>query len=176
MLVCVSLPNLARETAGAARTRSSLRPLISMRANEFVKPGRNAPPECEACLYLPSFRGDAKASNPESRDSPMCNCTSEVWSFGPSGNDASGESAPHSQSSSPGLTGRSSIPGRLSRAENSPVHDRLLDHAVDALGAIHGLGDPQVGGQAAEHVGVLARQIALLAQQHDHVAQRPHHA
>jgi hypothetical protein len=29
MLVCVSLPNLARETAGAARTRSSLRPLIS---------------------------------------------------------------------------------------------------------------------------------------------------
>ena len=26
----------------------------------------------------PSFRGDAPASNPESRDSPMCNCTSEV--------------------------------------------------------------------------------------------------
>src|SRR6202022_1587379 len=34
-----------------------------------------------------SFRGDAAASNPESRDSPMCNCTSEVWSFGPSRND-----------------------------------------------------------------------------------------
>src|SRR3954468_13113191 len=47
MLVCVSLPNLARETAGAARTRSSLRPLISMRANEFAKSGRNAPRECE---------------------------------------------------------------------------------------------------------------------------------
>jgi hypothetical protein len=29
MLVCVSLFHLARETAGAARTRSSLRPLVS---------------------------------------------------------------------------------------------------------------------------------------------------
>src|SRR5437763_10293360 len=28
MLVCISLCNLARETAGAARTRSSLRPLF----------------------------------------------------------------------------------------------------------------------------------------------------
>src|SRR5882757_4397663 len=29
-----------------------------------------------------------KRGNPESRDSPMCNCTSdEVWSFGPSRND-----------------------------------------------------------------------------------------
>jgi hypothetical protein len=27
-----------------------------------------------------SFRGNAMASNPESRDSPMCHCTSEVWS------------------------------------------------------------------------------------------------
>jgi len=26
----------------------------------------------------PSFRGDAKASNPESKDSPMRNCASEV--------------------------------------------------------------------------------------------------
>src|SRR5450755_2841682 len=31
--------------------------------------------------------GRCEASNPESRDSPMCNCTSEVWSFGPSRND-----------------------------------------------------------------------------------------
>src|SRR6266851_7479133 len=30
-----------------------------------------------------------KGANPESRDSPMCNCTSEVWSFGPSRNDGS---------------------------------------------------------------------------------------
>jgi 4-amino-4-deoxy-L-arabinose transferase-like glycosyltransferase len=33
-----------------------------------------------------SFRG-VRSANPESRDSPMCNCTSEVWSFGPSRND-----------------------------------------------------------------------------------------
>ena len=29
----------------------------------------------------------SEATNPESRDSPMCNCTSAVWSFGPSRND-----------------------------------------------------------------------------------------
>src|SRR5258708_2433804 len=33
-----------------------------------------------------SFRG-AQCANPESKDSPMCNCTSEAWSFGPSRND-----------------------------------------------------------------------------------------
>src|SRR3954469_7632546 len=33
MLVCVSLPNLAHETAGAARPRSSLRPLIGEGGN-----------------------------------------------------------------------------------------------------------------------------------------------
>src|SRR2546429_9577947 len=33
-----------------------------------------------------SFRGTRSVS-PESRDSPMRNCASEVWSFGPSRND-----------------------------------------------------------------------------------------
>src|ERR1700737_5440695 len=33
--------------------------------------------------------GRVEDANPESRDSPMCNCTSEVWSFGPSRNDGS---------------------------------------------------------------------------------------
>jgi 5-carboxymethyl-2-hydroxymuconate isomerase len=40
----------------------------------------------ETAQGKPSFRG-APGANPESRDSPMCNCTSEVWSFGPSRND-----------------------------------------------------------------------------------------
>jgi methionine biosynthesis protein MetW len=31
--------------------------------------------------------GARVSANPESRDSPMCNCTSEVWSFAPSRND-----------------------------------------------------------------------------------------
>src|SRR4029077_16843615 len=31
--------------------------------------------------------GRCEASNPESRDSPMRNCASEVWSLGPSRND-----------------------------------------------------------------------------------------
>jgi hypothetical protein len=33
------------------------------------------------------IRGRCEASDPESRDSPMRNCASEVWSFGPSRND-----------------------------------------------------------------------------------------
>ena len=34
-----------------------------------------------------SFRGDAEHRTRNLRDSPMCNCTSEVWSFGPSRDD-----------------------------------------------------------------------------------------
>src|ERR1700724_4532817 len=33
--------------------------------------------------------GRVEDANPESRDSPMCNCTSEVWSCGPSRNEKS---------------------------------------------------------------------------------------
>src|SRR3977135_4075877 len=38
-------------------------------------------------LKSPVIPGRCAALNPESRDSPMCNRTSEVWSFGPSRND-----------------------------------------------------------------------------------------
>src|SRR4051812_1479925 len=54
----------------------------------------------------------------------------------------------------------------------SAVHDRLFDHAMNAFGAVYSLGHAQIGGEAAERVGILARQIALLAEQHDHIAQR----
>ncbi|QDW41638.1 hypothetical protein FFI89_033665 [Bradyrhizobium sp. KBS0727] len=40
-----------------------------------------------------SFRG-ARSANPESRDSPMRNCASEVWSFGPSRNDSGAPTPP----------------------------------------------------------------------------------
>src|ERR1700712_3538969 len=65
MLVCVSLPNLARETAGAARTRLSLRPLTGKDANETANPGRNAPREREGVIsgtYLAPKRGEVKSS------------------------------------------------------------------------------------------------------------------
>src|SRR5437762_8338086 len=39
---------IALETAGAASTRSSLRPLLPRRANEDANLGRNAPRECES--------------------------------------------------------------------------------------------------------------------------------
>ena len=47
MLVCASLHNFARETAGAARTRLSLRPLAHEGERQNAKPGRNAPRDCE---------------------------------------------------------------------------------------------------------------------------------
>src|SRR5882762_4526886 len=39
-------------------------------------------------LHSAVIPGRVEDANPESRDSPMCNCTSEVWSSGPSRNDA----------------------------------------------------------------------------------------
>src|SRR5229473_301 len=51
------------------------------------------------------------ASNPESRDSPMRNCASEVWSFGPSRNDGVWVSA---TTSSPHTTTR--LAARCARA------------------------------------------------------------
>src|SRR5882724_2768599 len=45
--------------------------------------------DCIRCHFTTRRHSGARAkrANPESRDSPMCNCTSEVWSFGPSRND-----------------------------------------------------------------------------------------
>src|SRR6266566_2824511 len=60
MLVCVFLCMFAHETAGAARTRLSLRPLVLSRAAIDAKLGRIAPRECEAvsadtrCLKIES--------------------------------------------------------------------------------------------------------------------------
>jgi hypothetical protein len=48
MLVCVFLHHLARETAGAARTRSSLRPLISESGTLMANLARNTRRDREA--------------------------------------------------------------------------------------------------------------------------------
>jgi hypothetical protein len=49
MLVCVLLRIIAHETAGAASTRHSLRPLIS-EGHDFANLGRKAPRECGGTL------------------------------------------------------------------------------------------------------------------------------
>src|ERR1700726_341727 len=46
MLVCVFYVHFARETAGAARTRLSLRPLLSRRVKDDANLGRIAPRDC----------------------------------------------------------------------------------------------------------------------------------
>src|SRR5882757_7820502 len=66
-----------RPGIGCAAWKSSPPSLRAKRSND----GRelNMPPL--------SFRDGAQAPDPESRDSPMRDCASEVWSFGPSRND-----------------------------------------------------------------------------------------
>jgi hypothetical protein len=72
MLMCALLLPIAHETAGAARTRHSLRPLNSEVAKDPANLGRNAPREREdVCLLLenqisPSFRGAPLGASPES--------------------------------------------------------------------------------------------------------------
>jgi hypothetical protein len=46
MLVCVFCCAVAHETAGAARTRLSLRPLGVFEGVEYAKSGRIAPRQC----------------------------------------------------------------------------------------------------------------------------------
>src|SRR5258708_17976069 len=82
------LMHIARETAGAARTRSSPRPLFL--EGEVSSKTSGALRRENAKSYLSVvIPGRCEASNPEARDSPGCNCTPEVWSFGPSRNDGS---------------------------------------------------------------------------------------
>src|SRR6267154_676187 len=57
---------------GTTRMRSALMPILMISRASMG--------------FSPSFRG-VRSANPESRDSPMRNCASEVWSFGPSRND-----------------------------------------------------------------------------------------
>src|SRR5437660_4099128 len=56
---------IARETAGAASTRSSLRPLISRRANQDANLGRNAPRDRETNIHV--IASEAKQSIATSR-------------------------------------------------------------------------------------------------------------
>jgi hypothetical protein len=51
MLVCVFYVHFARETAGAARTRLSLRPLLSRRVKDDANLGRIAPRD-RGCMLL----------------------------------------------------------------------------------------------------------------------------
>ena len=56
MLVCVFLCNFAHETAGAARTRLSLRPLAIEGGKSTQKLGCIAPRECEGVFDLNCHR------------------------------------------------------------------------------------------------------------------------
>src|SRR5450631_4447637 len=86
-----STTTIAHETAGASGTRHSPRPCLGREINANL--GRIAPRDRDVifgadtvipgrCQRVRATRGPmtGSASNPESRDSPMRNCASEVWS------------------------------------------------------------------------------------------------
>src|SRR5437879_9420207 len=63
--------------------------MVPRHIGEIFRPLR---PSWRYCIgqilrVCPVIPGRIEDANPESRDSPMCNCTSEVWSCGPSRND-----------------------------------------------------------------------------------------
>ena len=72
MLVCALLCAIAHETAGAARTRSSLRPLISEGASEQVQLGRVAPRERAGISAL--SRPDTISADNHPELSPVATC------------------------------------------------------------------------------------------------------
>ena len=77
----------ACEAAGASRTRHSLRPHLFGAEDSCITRALRAA-GMRRCVFNQARHSGARASaNPESRDSPMRNCASEVWSFGPSRND-----------------------------------------------------------------------------------------
>jgi hypothetical protein len=76
MLVCAFLKRKdARETAGAACTRHSLRPLYSEGATREAKLGRI--PSRERDVMPPSLRGAKRRSNPDCRRGDIPDCFAE---------------------------------------------------------------------------------------------------
>src|SRR5450432_4873409 len=85
-----STTTIAHETAGALGIRHSPRPLRGDRFSNGSGALRGEGEKSYVDLSLASLRrgsdpdsvipGRCEASNPESRDSPMRNCASEVWS------------------------------------------------------------------------------------------------
>jgi len=67
MLVCVCFVHFAHETAGAARTRSSLRPLTFWEGQRNAKLGRNTPRECglaSSTTVMPRVGGASSTPRP----------------------------------------------------------------------------------------------------------------
>src|SRR5438105_4769546 len=57
-------------------------------------------------------------------------------------------------------------------AARSPFQILLLQHHVNPLGAVHHLRHAAIGGEAAQRIGVLARDAGARARERDHLAQR----
>ena len=88
MLMCsIFVATIAHETAGAARTRSSLRPLLFKRDNEMQTFGRIAPRECET-VSIHRHSGAMQSIELRCAIAHLRISRFRVWSFGPSRNDS----------------------------------------------------------------------------------------
>src|ERR1700730_2429377 len=72
MLVCVFYLHFARETAGAARTRLSLRPLLSRRVKDDANLGRIAPRDREAVFEIAPTLSSLRKQGPITTGLPCC--------------------------------------------------------------------------------------------------------
>jgi hypothetical protein len=68
MLVCALLVHIAHETAGAARIRHSLRPLIFEGESYLQTSGASRREIAKVCLELPSLRGALATTCPPKLD------------------------------------------------------------------------------------------------------------
>src|SRR4029079_1207294 len=99
--------------------------------------------------------GACESTNPESRDSPMRNCASEVWSFRPSRNDGVWSRRDDAASSVARPAARQELPldlgGGKRPAEQKTLHLRASfgSDAVELLRGFHTLG----GGRHAHAIG-----------------------
>src|SRR5437899_7092290 len=90
----------------------------------FVETTTPAPRGRENASINDVIPGGVEDANPESRDSPMCNCTSEVWPFGPSPNDG-GQTESRAPKNNPNRMSdwRSTARPRVELVERNP-HDQ----------------------------------------------------
>src|ERR1700730_13829856 len=161
--------NSAHEAADASGARHSPRPLFSGR-RLIAHLGRIAPRECErvseiGCLKkIKSAHARTRHLSPCGRGRIASSDAIRVRGYAltidlnpsPPPSPTRGEGAHHRCRDIDAFTA-----ARLLRIAPecwpSPMHHRLGDHAVNALGAVHGLGHAQIRGEAAERVGVRAR-------------------
>ena len=101
--------------------------------------------------------GRVEDANPESRDSPMCYCTSEVWSFGPSRNDKPSPRKLHEMTYTPAPRDPKQTPVRINLLSDTQTRPTPAMREAIARAEV---GDEQLGDDPT--VNMLCERVADL--------------